>query len=441
MQIAERAPRKEIVGWAMFDFANSSYTTVIITVAFSVVFPKLIVGDAPDYRLGNLLWSVGLSISYALVVLLAPALGAYADAHAAKKRLLFASWLFTVVTTAALWLATPGNVALAMFLLVVSNLGFALGESIVSAFLPELGPKDQLGSISGFAWGLGYVGGLLSTFVIVTVVGEQTLENFERVRLIGPMTAAFFFVAALPTFAWLRERAVPHPGAPGTSPIRESYARLRATLSDVRGYRDLARFFGSLFFSMAGLSVAISFAFIYGDQVIRWSPGAQVGMFVLTNVAASVGAIAFGKLQSRWGNLRTYRLTLIVWVVAVLAIASTKSLAGLLAGVAPGVTATNVYLVVGALAGLCLGATQSSGRTIVAIFAPGSKSGEFFGFWGLFGKLAAIFGLLSLGLLQQALGLETAILVCAAFFATSYALSLGVDEARGIEAARAHDEA
>jgi hypothetical protein len=150
----------------------------------------------------------------------------------------------------------------------------------------------------------------------------------------------------------------------------------------VRGYRDLARFFGSLFFSMAGLSVAISFAFIYGDQVIRWSPGAQVGMFVLTNVAASVGAIAFGKLQSRWGNLRTYRLTLLVWVVAVLAIASTTSIARLLAGVAPGITATNVYLVVGALAGLCLGATQSSGRTIVAVFAPSSKSGEFFGFWG-----------------------------------------------------------
>ena len=189
MQTTERAPRKEIVGWTMFDFANSSYTTVIITVAFSVVFPKLIVGDAPDYKLGNLLWSVGLSISYALVVLLAPALGAYADAHAAKKRLLLASWLFTVVTTAALWFATPGHVALAMLLLVVSNLGFALGESIVSAFLPELGPRDQLGSISGFAWGLGYVGGLLSTFVIVTVVGAQTLDEDGRIGLHGEVLA------------------------------------------------------------------------------------------------------------------------------------------------------------------------------------------------------------------------------------------------------------
>jgi UMF1 family MFS transporter len=88
---------------------------------------------------------------------------------------------------------------------------------------------------------------------------------------------------------------------------------------------------------------------------------------------------------------------------------------------------------------LCLGATQSAGRTIVAIFAPESKSGEIFGFWGLTGKLASIFGLLSLGLLQNALGLERAILVCALFFLAAWVLSLKVNESRGLAAAKVHE--
>ena len=106
--------RSEIFGWAMFDFANSSYTTVIVTVVYSVVFPKLIVGDAPDFRMGNLLWSVALSVSYALCVLTVPVLGAIMDYAGHRKRWLFASYLVTVIGTALLFFGTPEQVWLAM---------------------------------------------------------------------------------------------------------------------------------------------------------------------------------------------------------------------------------------------------------------------------------------------------------------------------------------
>ncbi len=435
-----RAPTREIFGWAMFDFANSSYTTVIITVVFSVIFPKIIVGDAPEYRHGNLLWSVALSISYGIVVLTAPFLGAVMDYRAAKKRFLFASYLLTVFATASLWLATPGRVGLAMALLIASNYGFAVGESFAAAFLPDLGPKKDLGRISGYAWGIGYVGGLFSTAIVVFTVGEQTVENLERLRWIGPMTAGFFFLAAIPTFLFLREKGLPRELPAGETLAHVGMTRLRRTAGELKDFRDLVWFLGGLFFATAGLSIVISFAFIYGDQVIHWKPQTQLFMFVLTNLSAAFGAVLFGAIQDRWGNLRTYRLTLVVWILAVLCIYQTPTIARLMTGITGKPWASeDVYLFVGTLAGLCLGATQSAGRTIVAIFAPESKSGEIFGFWGVTGKLASMFGLLSLGLLQRALGLERAILVCALFFLVAWVISLNVNETRGAAIAKAHE--
>jgi len=415
------ATRTEIFGWAMFDFANSAYTTVIVTVVYAVVFPRLIVADAPDFRQGNLLWSVALSVSYALVVLTAPVLGAIMDHAGHRKRWLAVSWLLTVVATAALWFATPENVALAVLLVVISNYGFSVGESFNASFLPELGPPEKLGRISGAAWGLGYLGGLLSTAAVIFGLGPQTPENFDNMRLVGPVTAAFFFVGALPTFLLLRERAEPRPLPPGETWWSVGFTQLRRTLAALGSLRDLMVFFGSFFFAMAGLSIVIAFAFIYGDQVIRWSPGTQTLMFVVTQLTAAGGALAFGFLQARFGNLNTYGLTLLVWTFTVALIAFAVPLADAL-----GVPAERLFLVVGCFAGACLGATQSAARTIVALMSPADRTGEFFGVWGLFGKLASILGLLSLGALQSALGLERAILVCGAFFLTAFFVARAV---------------
>jgi UMF1 family MFS transporter len=149
----KRASRKELLGWAMFDFANSSYTTVIITVVFCIIFPKLIVGDGPEYRLGNLLWSASISASYLIVLLTAPLLGAIMDYTGSKKKFLFGSCLLTVLATAALYFVEPGGILLGMLLIILSNIGFSYSESFVSSFLPGLGPAEDMGKISGYAWG------------------------------------------------------------------------------------------------------------------------------------------------------------------------------------------------------------------------------------------------------------------------------------------------
>jgi MFS transporter, UMF1 family len=427
-----KVERKEIFGWAMFDFANSSYTTVIVTVVYSIVFPKLIVGDGPTFERGNFLWAIALSIAYLLVVATAPLLGALMDYRAAKKRFLFASWLLTILSTAALGLAGPGDVALAMTLVVISNFGFATGESFIASFLPDLAPPEALGKISGLAWGLGYVGGLASTIGVLTIVGEQVAENFLRLRLIGPSTALFFALAAIPTFLFVKERGTPKVLPPGKTLLSAGLDELRLTLRELPRLRDLSLFFASLLFAMAGLGIVISFAFIYGDQVIGWKASTQVAMFVLTNLSAAVGAVLFGVVQDRLGNVRTYRLTLLVWVLAVVGIHQTTTISDALGGV----SRETVYLGVGVIAGLCLGATQSAGRTIVALFAPDDRVGQMFGFWGMAGKLAQAAGLVGLGAMQAALGLSNAILLCAVFFGIAFVLAWRCDEKRGRAAAR-----
>lgn len=423
-----RASRAEIFGWAMFDFANSSYTTVIVTVVYATVFPRLIVGDGPDYRTGNLLWSSALSVSYLLAALSVPVLGALVDASGEKKKFLAASWILTVLTTSALYFATPGHVALAFGLVVLSSWAYSVGESFAASFLPDLGPPESLGRISGMAWGLGYFGGLLSTSAVL-MLGEQTIENFDAMRFIGPVTGGFFFVAALPTFALLRDRGAKRRIS--VEAVGVALGRLRGTLSDLRQYQDLMTFFAGLLFAMAGLSIVVSFAFIYGDQVIHWSERTAMLMFVITQLTAAGGAAGFGLLQSRLGDKRTYLLTLAVWVFAVGLIWGTTRITAGLGALGIDATAESVFLWVGVVAGICLGATQSAGRTMVALFSPPDKVGEFFGLWGLFGKLAAIFGLMSLGLLQTWLGLQLSILLCGGFFATAFVITWFVDEERG----------
>jgi UMF1 family MFS transporter len=420
----------------MFDFANSSYTTVILTVCYAVVFPRLIVGDGPDYRTGNLLWSVALSGANLLVVLTLPVLGAMMDQLGHRKRFLAGSTALTVVATAALALAGPGDVALAVVLVVLSAYGFALGESFIASFLPDLGPPDSLGRISGMAWGLGYVGGLLSTAIVLFGLGPAELDNMARQRWIGPITAAWFALASVPTFLWLRDRARPKGEADLAGAARAGLRQLVATTRQLAHYRDLAVFLCSYLFAMAGLSIVISFAFIYGDQVIGWSAGTQAAMFVITQITATVGALGFGWLQPRLGDKRTYALTLVVWLLSVVLIWGTGRVAQtarMLTG-AP-LADEQVFLGVGAMAGLCLGATQSSSRTLIALFAPADKVGEFFGLWGVFGKLAAVVGLLSLGALQAWVGLKTGVLVTGVFFVSALAVLTGVDAERGRAAA------
>ena len=434
-----RATRKEILGWAMFDFANQAYTLLIITVVFGDLFTRVIVGDAhDDYRLGNLLWSLSLATGYLLVVITAPVLGAVMDLTARRKRFLFISYLATVLSTALLYFVAPGYVLLGVLLIVVSNYAYSIGESFIASFLPDLAPPEELGWISGFGGALGYVGGLVATALALLFLGEVSRENFDNVRWVGPFAAAFFLVAAIPTFLWLRERGGKR------APMIDGYWRLglervRTTVAELQGFRDLAVFLLSAFFAMSGIYIIIAFTFIYGAQVIGWDERMRVLTFVTVQVTATLGALLFGFAQDRFGGRLTYNFTLLFWISAILLIWWTPELTRALNRAGHDWEMQQVFLVVAIAAGLCLGATQSASRAIVGQLTPRDRAAEFFGFWGLSQKLAAILGLLGVGLLQAWVGLQDAVLLCAAFFALAFLVSLFVNLSRGRRAVERYE--
>ncbi|MBS9403803.1 MFS transporter [Halomonas sp. TRM85114] len=431
-----RASKKEILGWAMFDFANQAYTLLIITVVFGELFTTVIVGERGDgYRLANLLWSLALATSYLLVVITGPLCGAVMDYQAAKKHFLFVSYVATVATTAMLYFVAPGYVLLGLLLIVVSNYAYSMGESFIAAFLPDLGPPEDLGKISGFGWALGYVGGLFAAGFTLLVLGEATAENFERVRWVGPFAAGFFLITAIPTFLWVKERGTPQP--PGKPYRQIAMERVATTLHELKRFRDLGLFLVSLLFSMAGIYIIIAFAFIYGAQVIGWDAATRNIMFIIVQVTAAAGALGFGFLQDRIGTRVTYLFTLMLWVAAIIAIWATPQLTTFLNGrLGLDWQAQHLFLVVGCLAGLSLGSSQSASRALVGLFSPTRKAAEFFGFWGLANKLAGVIGIIGLGVLQSVVGLQASILLCAALFILAIVICLGVDQTRGQQAAR-----
>jgi UMF1 family MFS transporter len=432
-----RASKKEIFGWAMFDFANQSYTLLIITVIFPVLFTTVIVGDADqDYRLGNLLWSVALGVSYFIVVLSGPVFGAIMDYSALKKKFLFYSYALTIVSTTLLYFVEPGLVVLGVTLIVISNFAYAIGENFIAAFLPSLGPPSDLGKISGFGWALGYVGGLCSAGFVIAYLGEPTADNFDRIRWVGPFAALFFMLAAIPTFMWVKEPGARKPLPKGETFYSMGFKRLGETLKMVSKFKDLTVFLVSVFFAMAGIYIVISFAFIYGDQIVQWDESVRVLMFVVVQVTAAIGAFAFGFIQDKIGAKLTYNLTLGLWFIGVLGIWGVADITNWLNSTfGQEYEVQYVFLNIGIIAGLSLGSSQSASRALVGLFTPEQKSAEFFGFWGLANKIAGVVGIIGIGLLQAEFGLHQSVLFCAFLFLAAIIVCLFVNEKRGETAA------
>ena len=416
------APR-EVFGWAMYDFANSGYTTVVITAVFNAYFVTTVAGNAPW---ATFAWTAALSISYAAIMASAPLVGAWADARAAKKRLLALTTVGCVLGTAALAGVGPGDVALGIALVAISNFFFGSGENIVAAFLPELAKGESLGKVSGWGWSLGYLGGLVALGACLGYVTWAQAAGHPAARFVPVtmlLTAAIFALASLPTFLLLRERAVPQ--ADEARSVRDAYARVAHTLRHASRFRDLRRFLVCLVFYQAGVQAVIALAAIYAEQAIGFSTRDSILLILAVNLTAAAGAFAFGYVQDRIGHLPTIAITLAGWILTVLLAYSAEG--------------RPMFWVAANIAGLCLGASQSAGRALVGYLSPEARRAEFFGLWGFAVKLSSILGPLTYGAATWISGGDhrTAMLITGAYFVIGLALLAVVNVRRGREAARA----
>ena len=372
--LAPEVKLREVWAWSMYDFANSAYTTVVITAVFGAYFVGVVAEGQPW---ATFAWTAALSVSYAAILLTGPLVGAWADAHAAKKPLLLASTIGCVIFTAALYGSAPGAVALSLALLIVSNYFFGAGENLIAAFLPELASSGAMGRVSGWGWSFGYLGGLAALGICLFYITTSGKPATDTVPVTMLITAAFFALAAAPTFLFLRERALPQPR------LDNPWARVRQTLREARKYQDLKRFLICLLFYQAGITAVVALAAIYAEQAMKFTLQQTIELILVVNVTAAVGAFGFGYLQDAIGHVRAVALTLVGWIAMVL-IAGFSQSAG-------------SFWLAANLAGLCMGSAQAAGRAVVGYLAPPARLAEFFGLWGLAVKAASIFGPLTYG--------------------------------------------
>ena len=423
--LAPGVRRIEVVSWAMYDFANSGYTTVVITAVFNAYFVSVVAGNAPW---ATFAWTAALAVSYALIMLTAPVVGAYADVHGSKKRLLLFTTVGCVVFTAGLALVGRGELALGIAMVILSNFFFGSGENLIAAFLPEIARGEAMGRVSGWGWSLGYCGGLTALglcLVYVTYAQAQGATADEFVPVTMLITAALFAIASLPTFIFLKERAQPVVGAADI--MRSAFGRLADTLGHARRHADLWRFLVCVVFYQAGIQTVVALAAVYAQEVMKFTTRDTLILILVVNVTAAAGAFAFGHVQDRIGHVKTLVITLIGWLIAVV-----------LAWMAESAT---MFWIVANLVGVCMGSSQSAGRALVGYLSPPAHTAEFFGLWGLTVKLSAILGPVTYGLVTWiTLGNHRfAMLVTGAFFVIGMAILAGLDVARGRRAALEDD--
>jgi UMF1 family MFS transporter len=414
--------KRSVWGWALYDFANSAYTTLIVTFIYGIYFKNEI---ASDSIVGTALWTRGITITGIVVAVTSPLLGAVADRGGMRRRLLISSTIMTVVLTALLAVAGPGEVALALTLFVASNIAYEWCGVFYNSYLPDVAPPDRIGRISGYGWALGYLGGLLCMAIALFGLVRPEVPPFgldpetgANVRATTVLVAIWFAALSLPMFLWVREpRRVDTP--PMGRLAREAFQQLGHTFREIRDqYTDIFRLLVARMIYNDGLVTIFALGPIFVSEVFEFTLTQVLYWGLAVNVTAGIGAFAMGFLDDRLGGKNTLFVTL----------------AGLLAGGVWAVTtdsSTSIYLA-GLWIGIFVGPNQAASRSLLGRFVPQAKETEFYGFFAFSGKAIAflgpfLYGQVTLMTQNPRIGMATVL----GFFVLGGLLLLAVDEDRG----------
>jgi len=390
---ADRPRASGAVAWCLYDWAMSAFNTVIGTFVFSVYFTRAV---AADEIAGTALWSRALAASGVAVLVLSPVLGAIADRGGRRKPWLALLTLVTVVATAALWTVRPdpASVLTALVLVAVASTAFDLSGVFYNALLPAVASPRMLGRISGWGWGLGYLGGLGSLVLCLVLLirpeaplfGLLDRDASEHLRATGPAVALWFAVFALPLFVFSPDR--PGTGVSAARAVREGLAQLRATVARLAARdRNTALFLVSSAVYREGLNTLFAFGGIYAAGTFGMTFDQLIVFAIALNVSSAVGAALFAFADDRVGSKPTIMAALV----------------GLMAAGVPILLVTDIgwfwALAVGL--GLFVGPAQAASRTLMArLSAPGTET-EMFGLYNLTGRAVGFVGPLALGLATE----------------------------------------
>jgi len=369
--------RRERWAWYLYDFGNSAYAAVVLLAIYSAYFQGKVVGGAE----GSRLWGLSVAIAMLVVALTSPVLGAIADFSAAKKRLLFVYTAASVVFTAALFFARPGNVGIGMAFFILAEIGYRGAQVFYNALLPEIAAPEEMGRVSGYGWAIGTAGGILCLILILPLImflGDKLADDTLIIRLSLVITALFWAVSAAPIFLWLRERAQSQPLPPGENYLSFAFKRLRNTIQAAGRFREFVKFVLAFLIYNDGVIMALDFAAIIGAVLFGMDQQGLIVFVIVVQITNVAGAYVFGLLVDRIGGKRSLALSLLTMIGAVIWLFFNQTQTG--------------YFFIGAVAGFAMAGAQSVSRTMVAMFSPPSQSAEFYGFFAVAGRTSSFIG-------------------------------------------------
>lgn len=383
--------KKKIFVWTLYDFANTSYSIIVVTFLYAIYFKETVNHNAAE---GDLYWGLGTSISMLITAFISPVLGAVADYSSTKKRFLAFFTFVCIISTFLLYFVGPGDVMLGLLLLITGNIGFEAGLIFYDSFLPEITRPKNFGRVSGYGFAMGYLGSLSSLLILLPFI------QMELIRESFPMAALFFLVFALPTLILLKEHR--KEKEQGVSYFTIGVKRVWFTISHLRKYRNLATFLLSFFFFIEGVNTVIYFAGIYATSTLGFTKGELIIFFISVQGTAILGSILFGIIADTIGRKKALMITLAIWIFTVV--------------MAFWVTEKSYFYVVGFLAGGAMGSSQSIARALMSQLTPAEKKTEFFGFYSFFGKSSAVLGPVLFGVISTYTGSQRWAILSLLFF-------------------------
>ena len=408
MNICKIKNKKEIFAWSLYDFANQPFTTIIISFIYSAFFVKVI---AENEQIGTTMWTNAISITAIIVAILSPILGAIADNGGYRKFLLISFTWICAIFSMLLYFPQSGDAFFALFLLVIANISFEMGTVFCNTYLPDLSDNKNSGTISGFAWGLGFFGGLLALFLSLFLFPELDALSIRKINV---LVGFWLLLFSIPTFLSIKDKKKKKFRR---TPIFDAYYTIKDTFKSISKYKIISMFLISRLFFNDALVTIFALGGIYAVATINFTFNEVMQLGIVLNLAAGIGSFLFGYLEDKIGVDKVINITLLVLIFATL-----------LAIYAPETEyAKQLFWLSGVLIGLMVGPNQSCSRSLMAQLTPDEKKNEFFGFFALTGKATSFIGPLFFGILTYLYNQQIALWFVVLLFLIGFLLFQRID--------------
>ncbi len=410
--------RAEIFAWAMYDWANSAYSTISITILMGYITNIVVPG-----KMGTIVWAWGIGASMLVAAILSPILGALADANRSKRKWLAVTALSGSATAIVLSLVPPTMPWLVVGLFVITCFFFEISLGFYNGFLPEIADEKSMNRVSAWGYALGYLGGTLALLLALAVKikgPEWGLVDVSMQLRVGICICGLWWgLFTLPTLWVLRDRGQRvDERLPLGKAVHSAVGRTFDTIRHLRRYQMLAIFLAGFLLYNDGIQTVISQASVVANKVIGFSMEELIWLILMIQVVAMPGAILVGWLADRLGQKRTLMGCLVIWVGLVV--------------YAYFVTTKLEFWILGAVLALVLGGTQSVSRAMMGMMTPKTRTAEFFGFFNLSGKATSFMGVFLFGLITWLTGnMRLSMLSLLVFFILGLAIVSFVNVERG----------